>query len=844
MISIQSIKSNDPSYSSSYDSPETERRHFYSPTSGRSAECVDRCKLQQLVTFLDKQNQRLQNELAIEKQRRNEELSLIIKSLIRMESKLKVDKKLINQRILKSDTEICRLLCLNRVLRKKLNEIAVTKDECFVLEALQCNTCRKKFYAIETKDNWSQTIKDGILLNDHPTSDNGSSSDDTVSSSFYGARRCVRYTSKRTFGTFRDYMHSRSMNIDDNFDSLAENASTISCDDSQKRYEKINIYSSIIDKLHGVKRVSSIEGDHDSEYDNSSYRKTQSLSSGVEEENVSFNTTAVATTAAAEDIKISSAKIELSPYSSKTNSLSRSKDFLETPPKHKFELSTDNWYASASDGEDDQGVKTNMYGSNVAVNPVLECVNQILLQQSMEEPNNDCQLKPFDVISNKSSSEQGNTGSISRKRVHFSTKNSMAHVPRNSNDHEHLSLDVTLQLSSPNKPIIADQIKDNILNYESIYSNEYEPIGSENNSSNLYVDMESKLSPDDRISLETKHPKQPPALPPKPANLLKFPKAFKVNELNESKIFETPDDKSVSSEPDYCSISEVNAASTFVQVVADVHKELHFENTVDLESLPSDKQSPKTDEIEQIFANIPKLSTFAATITTKPTHPKINYPIKSRHDEVISKSQRSPRQFKRKHVPNILAEINKRMSCSFPTTPTKSINSAPIEVPHISTPPHKSQSPLIKSSLNSSPVVPEKHLPIQAEFDWYNLDAEYGKSSSNHPDVICAANDANMIDKKKDVLIRLQGVEYNLDEEFSLPGSPDEIKSNDNESLNPLNEQPGSPKTVSEEFPIITETTPCFRKKTASFDKFIDSSGLSTKPLPRQRKIYFAGPFV
>ncbi|XP_055838338.1 uncharacterized protein LOC129906557 [Episyrphus balteatus] len=827
MISNQSIKSNDRSFSSSYDSPATQRRTCDSPHSESSIERGDRGKLVQMVTFLDQQNQQLQNELAIEKQRRKEELSVIIKSLICMESKLKLDKKRINQRLLKNDTEICRLICLNRLLRKKLNDAAVTNNDLFLFDALQCDTCKKKFYAIDTKDNWSQTTKDGLLLNDQPTSE--LSSDDTVSSSFNGARRCVRYTSKRTFGTFRDYMHSRSMAIDDNFDSLAENPSTISNDDSQKSYDKITSYNTATNKLHDVPRVSSIEYDINSECDINSRLKNQNHSSAS---SLFFP---------AEDNRIFSPEINISPYSSKSNSISSSKGFLETPPKNKFEMSNDNWYASASEGEEDQGVQTNLYGYNVAVNPVLECVNQILLQQSMEEPSNDCESKPLECSINKITRE-GNTGNT-RKRVHFSTKNSMASVPRSNNDHYQENLDVSLQLSPQNKHVIADQIKDNILNYESIYSNEYEPIGSENNSSHLYVDMEAKLGPEELTNLENKKPKQPPALPPKPANLLKFNKAFKENGFNESEKFATTDDKLVLSEPDYCSISEVNPTPTFVQVVADVHKEQHFETDLETESLNSDKQSHKTDDIDKIFANIPQLSTFAAITVPKSPQSKVNLPVKARHFEVVSKSQRSPRQFKRKNVPNILAEINKRMTYSFPTVPSKTTHFVQNESTNISTLSNKSQTPIVKLPLNSSPVEQEKHLPIQAEFDWYNLDVEYGKSSSNLPN-INRASDVSMVDKSKDVLIKLHGVEYNLDEEFSLGGSPDKINENENEPPISLTD-PGSPKTVFKEFPIIAEPTTCIKiEKPASFDKFIDSSGLSTKPLPRQRKIYFAGPFV
>lgn len=50
-------------------------------------------------------------------------------------------------------------------------------------------------------------------------------------------------------------------------------------------------------------------------------------------------------------------------------------DDVSKPKSSQFE-STDDWYASASDFEDSDGAVSKSYGYN-AVNPVLECVNQV-----------------------------------------------------------------------------------------------------------------------------------------------------------------------------------------------------------------------------------------------------------------------------------------------------------------------------------------------------------------------------------------------------------------------------------------------------------------------------------
>lgn len=816
MISNQITKTTYRPFALSYDSPITHLRNcglLYSEARNAD-EPIDRVELIQMIKFLEKQNQHLQNEVAKEKKRRIEELSVIIKSLIRMESILKLDKKRINKRLLKNDTELFRLICINRLLIKKLNEEGLTNDDFYLYEGLQCCSCKQTSNAIITKDNSSQTTNDTNLSSDQPGAD--IPNDDTMSSSFNGARRCARYTSKRRFGTFN------SINLHDSFDNQLDNESFTSCEENQKSSK------ASANNLDSINRYSSIEYDLDSESDKNLWPENYSLS-----------------LEAGPDLNfphhddILEAKTDLLiQCSSKNNSPGRAREYLETPSKINFETSSDNWYASASDGEDDHGVQTNLYEHKVIVNPVLECVNQILLQQSMEEPNNEIDLCPLQRTNklNKDSRKEANN---SRKRVHFSTRNSMASVPRANIDQDQENL----RLSSPSSKTMC-KIKDNGVNYESVYSNEYEPIGSENNSSHLYVDMEAKLGPEDVMTLEKKNPKQPPALPPKPPNLLKLNSALKTSE---SDIFAAEDNTSVLSEPDYCSISELNPTPKFVEVVVDIHKEQHFETDVSHKShdcIKGHQQQEQNTDIDEIFARIAKLSNFTPTKTS--TVPKLKCHVKTHSFEKISKkSLKSPQKYKFENASSILDEINKRMTTSFPTatsTIIRSLNGIPNELSS----PRKAQIPLVNSAINENGFEQEKHLPIQAEFDWYNLDIEYGKSS-NHQPTLTQVSDFNMIDKTKDVLIEARGVEYNLDEEFSLALNLDEINLNENVSSLMTTTEPESPKIICENFPILKgkTTLPSLKiEETGSFDKFIDKSGLSTKSLPRQRKIYCSGPFV
>ncbi|XP_036321683.1 platelet binding protein GspB-like [Rhagoletis pomonella] len=1103
-------------------------------------ERAQRRKLISMISHFEQQNKLLQRELAKEKRRRSEDLACVAKSLLCFESKLKKDMIAVNHRLLEKDTEICRLVQQNRALRKRLIKITEAEGEnardegvvedgepeteaegecggedddersgktkksalergtapasaysdrqlledCLVLEALQCINCKKQFYDIDLNESWTQnTQKDGTRKNVDHTTEHGSSSDDTVSSSFYGARRSVRYTSKRTSGTFRDYMRSRAMNIDDPAldNNSEENTSTISRDDSQTSYEKLNIYSRTIERMHGVKGESERESEQSGmEGTVRSVSRLSSKSSSNSKGSLSScskNSAKTATPQIEEDDGIFSPTQDddfEEPEDDGGRSIKivmrRSTDFSEASPKQVYETSTDDWYASASDQEEitptTAASKSYAHG---AVNPVLECVNQILLQQSMEEPmaeraneattagsklgqclqvgysnsTSTANLPRRSSLSGRRSSRNNShssdgqpsrNGTLTRKRVHFSTKNSMVHVPRNDEhdeEDEDVDDDVAQDAQTTNDAMISNLAQyhsmsyypqatqqaastktatGNIarggmlaevpeherletLNYESIYSNEYEPIGSEHNSSNLYVDMESTAAKttatnatNNAVSAVVKVPKIPPALPPKPANLLKFKKSLQqLDELPDEHLHQ---DGPAAPEPDYCSISEVNVGITSVQIVADVHKapesEADSESNLGLEApiseldaevstVASDETCPvsqKTDEIEEIFADVPKLPNVAAIIApkqskfpqpqqlqalkpssdyllmspkvespnmklqnarnatilntataTKPNSagisspnnnnstPKVlgpatvdylNTPIKSpnRPDPSALKLHLhtpSPLQYKRKHMPNILAEINKRMSLpNSPTTPTARLTFTTPAKPASATKTTLQQKLEINTPTN---------MPMQAEFDWYNLDAEYGRTPSQQPDLLKVSdtlNNGTMLAgiHEDGESIATAADEYNLDEEFSLAGDKPDILSAGSEPDNESAEEKSEESVVENKrtakpqltimkhttqeventklekvaalnaaiceavnFPMFGESSPLvppspavvqqhhakakkIKKNLANFEKFIEGSGLSTKPLPSKRKIYFAGPFV
>ncbi|XP_030376740.1 uncharacterized protein LOC115625729 isoform X2 [Scaptodrosophila lebanonensis] len=886
----------------------------YEPNMASAHACPERMqrrKLLQMISNYDQQNKQLHRELAKEKRRRTEELACVVKSLLCFESKLKSDMKTVNQRLLEKDAEICRLVRQNRALRKRLesdnrdegmvadqdvaDDAAEDAVECLVLEALQCNNCRKQFYDIELRANSTQRHKEGGGHKDGSrTVEHCSSSDDTLSSSFYGARRSVRYTSKRTPGTFRDYMRSRAMNIDDPAleQQSEENTSNISREDSQTSYEQLHNYARAMERMHGMKPApmgeegdysehssleicqqqphrSSSRASHKSSASSRSSNGKQTPSiAQLEEDDGIFSPTQDD-----EDFDDLDEEEQLLARGAIKIVQRRCAEFSEASPKQIYETSTDDWYASASDQEEQLSARatiaTKCYGQG-AVNPVLECVNQILLQQSMEDTvrespkplHQHSPLAPKSVLVPKCgdganslprrSSLSGRSNSSNtppcvsngRKRVHFSTKNSMVHVPRHD-DEDDGEGDMEHEMISHYHPMVAvapPPVANETLNYESIYSNEYEPIGSER-ASNLYVDMDSNNKNLNGESLATavgttpKLCKVPPALPPKPANLLKFKKS--LQQLDE--VADEADcaaSTTTATEPDYCSISEVGVTS--VQIVADIHKApTPSELELEVSTVASDDTfavaSQKTEEIEEIFADIPKLPNVAAIIAPKQAADYLVMAPKTSLEaptslclQLPTHSASSSQQYKRKHVPNILAEINKRMS--LPNSPTTPIAH---KTPSVTTP-TKSRS-LIQLA-DASPV-----LPLQAEFDWYNLDAEYGKTASAEspkaPEGMLEeiSEDNECADTTAD--------EYNLDEEFNLHPENSEVTDDNHGQREQAQEMPQEPTQELPTAPPVAKAKK-IKKNLVCFEKFIEGSGMSTKPLPSKRKIYFSGPFV
>lgn len=417
--------------------------------------------------------------------------------------------------------------------------------------------------------------------------------------------------------------------------------------------------------------------------------------------------------------------------------------------------------------------------------------------------------------------------------------------------------------------------------YESVYSNEYEPIGGgssdHNSSSSHYVDLEMKSDNEStqHKSHAQKH-KHPPALPPKPANLMKLRQALRMTSggkipSSSSSPTKSPPSANNSnfpdneSEPDYCSISEVSETIKKFEIVADVHK--------NADAMSTASEDTRTEMTDETFADIPKLPNVAAILSPKKDLSKFiiaqdNYitksPVGIKSSSSCSSSSNNNDEHNIKQIPFIFAELaNKKILAPAPirlasvgsnssTKMASIVESRPVQqTPAPSAPP---QPPVI-----ALPKMPDvEKMQMHAEFDWYNLDVEYGKLSGI--DVMKMSNtmqsNVNRVDEEIDENAEnIIGVEYNLDQEFD--DSVNNVNHSDNDGGDDNCNDPignimdielmetqavnggGGGRLRYNQIGDCAETP---KKKT--FESFLSDTGLTTKPLPRKRKIYYSAPFV
>lgn len=181
------------------------------------------------------------------------------------------------------------------------------------------------------------------------------------------ARRSKRYMSKRTSGTFREYLKSRNIDLVINDTNNDDNGPS----NNQQQPNDLKPPSDNNTKGTLI-RKGSIRRPNKSPAPIKCDINGNKTADNTDHSNESQASVQDSMTAACSVKNESAPSVQ---HTIKNVAYFKKYDDEVGKPKTQFE-STDDWYASASDMDDSDGAVSKPYGYN-AVNPVLECVNQV-----------------------------------------------------------------------------------------------------------------------------------------------------------------------------------------------------------------------------------------------------------------------------------------------------------------------------------------------------------------------------------------------------------------------------------------------------------------------------------
>ncbi|GLV41108.1 hypothetical protein CBL_04632 [Carabus blaptoides fortunei] len=602
-----------------------------------------RCR--QLVSEFTRKLQAKELEFISERRLRDEQLTKVLRSLLVFEARLKQEQTFIRYQLEEKDNLIQRQ-------KKELRRLQLTVQYCKTCSQYysgstvdSCDSSSE--YFIGSQENWEESGSELYAsVSEYGRQENSSSNEEiqkqgvneekiTYEKNKYNKINDGSYKRKkpnghrRMTGTYFEVLKLRESSAE----SSLEDASS-EMNDSQKTHEQIDevserieelfsespqvsdTYSGRMDCLHGIKKITSSADVHSSDE-----QTVSSLS-----ENTECDTTVVynmQTTTAAGNVDILSpvtrlnyeAKedVEINPVSDNVTNEEKelsqvvdgniSKSRLISDTITMFDAGeteqTDNWYASASDPEDDE--RRDIYRNN----PVLECMNQILLQNINDSinsppkspeldrnPKNKTQKRvkfsdeevpaadslPLNSLRTIEPTETGNNYKKEDKEAslhgdYYETPiqggTNFYEVPQSiySNDYEQILSKCSdsvhswsPKITSPTSKI--ENIQENKINRMATQKltlakcNDLDDMELKNN--HYYIDMDTRASTPvlkHEVIKRTKVARTPPALPPKPANLVS---KFKIQSTLHGRSCENIDEFCVDSEPDYCSISELN----------------------------------------------------------------------------------------------------------------------------------------------------------------------------------------------------------------------------------------------------------------------------------------------
>ncbi|XP_018576521.1 uncharacterized protein LOC108915052 [Anoplophora glabripennis] len=549
-----------------------------------------RCR--QLVAEYTRRLQEKEVQYRSEKALRDDQLAKVLRALLIFEARLKQEQKYISHQlnekdyiIKKQSSDIKKLLsnqycknCNQYYVSSPVQESLDSSSEYVVTDYQDYQS--SNFESLDSSSETYATIsekgyKSEGTYQSYNNEDNSKSETESVKNIYQKnrnkdslGRRSRKIPHRKSIGTYFEVLKLRNDNASpiSNEDNTSNDYDNLDSLPSESVTDKISLVSENIELIFEKNEEIIDEAESSPNISISECNDTvinKSITTVVENDkssDVNFNEIILSKIKTKNDTanEISEDIIEQS-----TSKLSK---ITETIPVFEADGETnDNWYASASDQEDEE--HRDIYRNN----PVLECMNQILLQ-NISDPLNSPPKTP-----------NMERKSVKNKRVKFSDEeeNKIPDVKESTLTQENLNE----KKGTSTHDYYETPIQKTPNFYEtpqSIYSNDYEQILSKcsetfsnspltksaqdkefTNKLNIiaqphyYMDMEPKVETgeQEKIIRKSKILRTPPALPPKPANLVS---KYKIQNIGKKTPSEKSNDSLLDCEPDYCSISELN----------------------------------------------------------------------------------------------------------------------------------------------------------------------------------------------------------------------------------------------------------------------------------------------
>ncbi|GJQ72822.1 hypothetical protein Trydic_g1471 [Trypoxylus dichotomus] len=573
-----------------------------------------RCR--QLVAEYTRRLQEKEQQYQCERNLRNDQLAKVLRALLIFEARLRQEQKYISHQLNEKDyiikkqrNDISRLMSnqyckhCNQYYSPASNLESLDSSSEYVVTDYQ-DYQSSNFESLDSSSETYATIseKEYDTKSKTPSSDQSYSGEDNSSSDrdvgkfvyqknkFHKdslGRRGRKFGHRKSIGTYFEVLKMRNKSPTSNEDNTSNDYDNLDSLPPESITDKISVVSERIENMF----ADGNQKEKDSMHSNSSSNGTDS----------DCNNTVI------QNCKIT--EFTLVPISfNEENNVNTSSENKEEPTSKISESipvfegdgeTNDKWYASGSEQEDEE--QRDIYRNN----PVLECMNQILLHNindatisppktptvgrkfqknkrvkfSDEEENiinetNNLNVETLtkenvnkDNVENKTSSQSNYYETPIQKQPNFyETPQSIY-----SNDYEQILSKCSESFAS-NSPTKLDAMQEKEVNMLptkklSVIKN----IDFESNRGGHYYDMDAKVENENEVKVVRKNKilRTPPALPPKPTNLVSKYKLQNIqNKMN------IPTEPSIESEPDYCSISELNLPtknSQKINVVAEIN---------------------------------------------------------------------------------------------------------------------------------------------------------------------------------------------------------------------------------------------------------------------------------